>query len=96
MMFFGTTSTAIYENILKFRTLNTNIRTWVEREREGPDSSADFVEMNSYIAGRRQAIDTQPHMTTALELAQRFPRICAVEVINGSGTDGVLHYPRWP
>lgn len=96
MMFFRTGSSAVYENILKFRTLNTHIRCWVEREKGGPDSSVDFLEMNNYIAARRQAIDVQPHMTTGLELTQNFPRIVAVEVMNGSGTDGILHYPRWP
>lgn len=96
MMFFGSTSTPVYENILKFRTLNTMIRTWVEREKDGPDNSVDFLEINTYVASRRQAIDAQPFMTTALELAKEFPRIVAVEVMNGSGTDGVLHYPRWP
>lgn len=94
MMWF--TSQSVYENILKFRTLTTNIRTWVEREKSGPDSSVDFAEMHAYILSRREQIDSQPHMDTAVELAKRFPRICAVEVINGSGTDGVLHYPRWP
>lgn len=96
MPFWGGGQAPVYENICKFRTLNTVIRTWVEREKDGPDNSVDFLEINEYIAGRRKFIDHQSFMATATELAKRFPRICAVEVMNGAGTDGVLHYPRWP
>lgn len=86
----------VYENILRFRTASTHIRTWVERAKDGPASHEDHLAINSYITGRRQVIDTQPLMATAEELARQFPRIVAVEVMGVSGNDGVLLYPRWP
>lgn len=86
----------VYENILKFRTLNTNIRTWVERSKDGPSTDEDYLVINTYISTRRQAFDAQPFMATAEELAAQFPRIVAVEVMNGSAHEGVLLYPRWP
>lgn len=88
--------TKVYENILKFRTLNHSIRTWVERSKDGPDEHADFLEINQYIGTRRKDIDIQPAMATAEELCKRFPRICAIEVMNGYENEGVLLYPRWP
>lgn len=86
----------VYENILRFRTLNTNIRTWVERSKEGPSNHEDHAEINSYISTKRQQYDAQPMMDTAEDLARQFPRIVAVEVMNGSSHEGVLLYPRWP
>lgn len=88
--------TKVYENILKFRTLNHSIRTWVERSKDGPDEHTDFLEINQYIGHRRKDIDAQPAMATAEELCKRFPRICAIEVMNGYENEGVLLYPRWP
>jgi hypothetical protein len=88
--------TRVYENILKFRTLNHTIRTWVERSKEEPDEHTDFLEINEYISGKRKAIDAQPAVATAEDLCKRFPRICAIEVMNGSDNEGVLLYPRWP
>jgi len=95
-MMWLTGKTRVYENILKFRTLNHTIRTWVERSKDGPEEHSDFLEINEYISGRRKAIDVQPTVATAEELCQRFPRICAIEVMNGSDNEGVLLYPRWP
>lgn len=94
--FLSDKKTKVYENILKFRTLNHSIRTWVERSKDGPDEHNDFLEMNQYIGTRRQAFDTQPPLATAEELCKRFPRICAIEVMNGYENEGVLIYPRWP
>jgi hypothetical protein len=85
----------LYENILAFRTLNTVIRTWVEREKHGPIDQEDYKEINAYIQEHRQAIDLQAMIDTAEMLTKAFPRICAVEVMNGSKTNGVLIYPRW-
>jgi hypothetical protein len=85
----------LYENILAFRTLNTVIRTWVEREKSGPIDQDDYKEINSYIQANRQTIDLQAMIDTAEMLTKEFPRICAVEVQNGSKTNGVLIYPRW-
>jgi hypothetical protein len=85
----------LYENILAFRTLNTVIRTWVEREKHGPIDQEDYKEINDYIQANRQTIDLQAMIDTAEMLTKAFPRICAVEVMNGSKTNGVLIYPRW-
>lgn len=85
----------LYENILAFRTLNTVIRTWVEREKHGPIDQEDYKEINAYIQEHRQTIDLQAMIETAEMLTKQFPRICAVEVMNGSKTNGVLIYPRW-
>jgi hypothetical protein len=85
----------LYENILAFRTLNTVIRTWVEREKHGPIDQEDYRVINAYIQEHRQAIDLQAMIDTAEMLTKAFPRICAVEVMNGSKTNGVLIYPRW-
>jgi hypothetical protein len=93
---FGEKKTRVYENILKFRTLNTMIRTWVERDASGPCHGEDYLEINTYLSQRRQAIDIQPLMTTAEEICKQFPRVVACEVMNGSGNEGVLLYPRWP
>jgi hypothetical protein len=85
----------LYENILAFRTLNTVIRTWVDREKHGPIDQEDYKEINAYIQEHRQTIDLQAMIDTAEMLTKAFPRICAVEVMNGSKTNGVLIYPRW-
>jgi hypothetical protein len=85
----------LYENILSFRTLSTVIRTWVEREKDGPIDQEDYVTINAYVQANRQVIDTQSMIDTAEMMTKAFPRICAVEVMNGSRTNGVLIYPRW-
>lgn len=85
----------VYENILSFRTLNTNIRTWVERGPKGPIDQEDYKEINAFVQEHRQTIDLQAMIDTAEMLTKAFPRICAVEVQNGSRTNGVLIYPRW-
>jgi hypothetical protein len=85
----------LYENILAFRTLHTVIRTWVEREKNGPNDQDDYKDINAYVQANRQAIDSQAMIDTAEMLTRAFPRICAVEVMNGSRTNGVLIYPRW-
>lgn len=85
-MFSGTT----FENVLRFRSLNTHIRTWVRRSRSGPAHNEDYHAILSFISGKRALIDAQPLMDTAEMLAKEFPRICVVEVVNGSGTDGVI------
>lgn len=86
----------VYENILYFRTLSTHIRTWVERHREGPSDQEDWSAISDWIGINRSVIDEQPPMDTAEQLSRQFPRIVAVEVMNGSKTNGVLLYPRWP
>jgi hypothetical protein len=85
----------LYENILSFRTLHTNIRTWVERDKSGPIDQEDYVEINAYVQTNRQVIDSQAMIDTAEMLTKDFPRIVAVEVMNGSRTNGVIIYPRW-
>jgi hypothetical protein len=85
----------LYENILAFRTLNTNIRTWVERDKDGPYDQEDYKEINAYVQANRQVIDSQAMIDTAEMLTKDFPRIVAVEVQNGSRTNGVIIYPRW-
>ena len=72
----------VYENILRFRTLNTHIRTWVERRKEGPGHFADHADINNYVSAKRGQYDAQPLMDTAEDLAREFPRIVAVEVMN--------------
>lgn len=95
MSLFGTQK-KVYENILAFRTLNTHIRTWVERDKEGPDDQADWSLVSDWISGNRHTIDTQPAMATCEQLCKQFPRIVAAEVMNGAKTNGCLLYPRWP
>lgn len=95
MSLFGTQK-KVYENILTFRTLNTHIRTWVERDKEGPDDQADWTEVSDWISTHRHAIDVQPMMETAEQLCKQFPRIVAAEVLHGSKMYGSLLYPRWP
>lgn len=85
----------LYENILSFRTLHTNIRTWVERDKSGPIDQEDYVEINAYVQTNRQVIDSQAMIDTAEMITKDFPRIVAVEVMNGSRTNGVIIYPRW-
>jgi hypothetical protein len=85
----------LYENILTFRTLNTNIRTWVERDKDGPYDQEDYREINAYVQANRQVIDSQAMIDTAEMMTKEFPRIVAVEVMNGSRTNGVIIYPRW-
>jgi hypothetical protein len=88
--------TRVYENILYFRTLSTHIRTWVERDKDGPSDQEDWSLISDWIGQRRMRIDDQPLMETAEQISREFPRIVAIEVLNGSKTNGVLIYPRWP
>ena len=85
----------LYENILAFRTLHTVIRTWVEREKQGPYDQEDYKDINAYVQANRQVIDSQAMIDTAEMMTKDFPRIVAVEVMNGSRTNGVIIYPRW-
>jgi hypothetical protein len=85
----------VYENILTFRTLNTHIRTWVDRGTFAPTQDDDHKVIHAWIQEHRQIIDTQQLLETAEMLTKEFSRICAVEVQNGSKTAGVLIYPRW-
>lgn len=86
----------VYENILSFRTLSSFIRTWVERDKGGPSDQEDYAVISAWINTHRPEIDNQPLLDTAEALSKAFPRIVAVEVMNGSKTNGVLIYPRWP
>ena len=80
----------MYQNILAFRTLNTVIRTWVERDENGPIDQEDYKEIYAYVQANRQTIDLQAMIDTAEMLTKDFPRIVAVEVMNGSKTNGVI------
>jgi hypothetical protein len=80
----------VYQNILAFRTLNTLIRAWVERDKDGPYDQEDYKEINAYVLANRQTIDLQAMIDTAEMLTKDFPRIVAVEVMNGSKTNGVI------
>lgn len=86
----------VWENILKFRTFNHLIRTWVERDQSGPSHGEDMAAMQSWVASNRQRLDMLPSEDIAKEMAKEFPRISAIEVMNGYGTEGCLLYPRWP
>ncbi|NBW17098.1 MAG: hypothetical protein EBR82_54890 [Caulobacteraceae bacterium] len=86
----------LYENILRFRTLNTNIRVWIEREPEGPATTEDWALVNEFVQLHRQFIDSQSHKDTVDMLSNQFPRIAAIEVMDGASHAGVLLYPRWP
>jgi hypothetical protein len=86
----------VYENILAFRTLSTHIRTWVERDKSGPTDQEDWSMIADWLSHHRNEIDEQPPMDTAEQLSKAFPRIVAVEVMNGARTNGCLLYPRWP
>ena len=80
----------MYQNILAFRTLNTVIRTWVERDATGPIDQEDYKEIHAYVLANRQTIDLQAMIDTAEMLTKDFPRIVAVEVMNGSKTNGII------
>lgn len=97
-MWFTTVQTKerLYENILRFRTHNTVIRTWVERSPDGPQPEEDWREIDQFITENKTSIDAQDYRVTADLLCTRFPRICAVEIMSGSQHLGVLLYPRWP
>ena len=93
-MIFG--KQAVWENILKFRTFNYVIRTWVERQAAGPDCAEDMAAMHNWVAAHRARIDTMPKEDIATEMSKEFPRISAIEVMNGYQSEGCLLYPRWP
>lgn len=97
-MWFGSapTKARIWENILRFRTLTTNIRVWIDREVDGPQPDADWAEIQEFIGTHRHQIDGQTLQATVTLITDKFPRISAIEVLNGSATSGVLLYPRWP
>lgn len=86
----------VWENILKFRTFNHVIRTWVERDKLGPSHGDDMAVMQNWVAANRQRLDMLTGEDIAQEMAKEFPRISAIEVLNGYGTEGCLLYPRWP
>ena len=85
----------VYENILRYRTLYTMIRVWVEREKDGPDDQTDYAEIGEFIKDNRPLIDSQGMLATAELVSKAFHRIVAIEVISGSNTNGVIIYPRW-
>jgi len=86
----------VWENILKFRTFNHVIRTWVERAEQGPSHADDMADMQNWVAAHRQRLDMLPGEAIAKEMAAEFPRISAIEVMNGYASEGCLLYPRWP
>ena len=86
----------VWENILKFRTFNHVIRTWVERKEHGPSHGDDMAKMQAWVAANRQRLDMLPGEGIAKEMAKEFPRISAIEVMNGFANEGCLLYPRWP
>ena len=91
-----TRKTKVYENIVRFRTLNRNIRVWVDRGKEGPSEESDYADIGNWVHANKAKIDTQPLIDTADQLAKEFPRAAAIEIHTGSMTGGVLIYPRWP
>jgi hypothetical protein len=93
-MIFG--KTVVWENILKFRTFNHVIRTWVERTADGPSSSEDMEAMQEWVSQNRKRLDAITAQEICLEMSKQFIRISAIEVMNGSGNEGCLLYPRWP
>jgi len=93
-MIFG--KTVVWENILKFRTFNYVIRTWVERKAEGPRHGEDAAVIGNWVAAHRQRLDGMDGEEVAKEMSKEFPRISAIEVMNGYGSEGCLLYPRWP
>lgn len=95
MMWF-TSKTRVYENILKFRTLNRNIRVWMDRDRAGPSEESDYAAINTWVNAHKVQIDAQSLIDTADQLAQEFPRASAIEIHTGSMTGGILVYPSWP
>jgi hypothetical protein len=93
-MIFG--KTVVWENILKFRTFNYCIRTWVERSAAGPGHQEDAAVIGNWVAAHRQRLDGMDGEEVAKEMSKEFPRISAIEVMNGYGSEGCLLYPRWP
>jgi hypothetical protein len=52
--------------------------------------------MHNWVAAHRARIDTMPKEAIATEMSKEFPRISAIEVMNGYQSEGCLLYPRWP
>ena len=85
------------ENICLFRTYHSNIRVWMTRDPEGPSDLEDHEEIRQFIEENRYAIDKmEDRMEACLMLAGRFPRLAAVEVMDGGGRCGSLYYAQWP
>jgi hypothetical protein len=93
-MIFG--KTVVWENILKFRTFNHVIRTWVERKAEGPGHEEDQATMQEWVYANRQKLDAMPAEEVCKAMSEQFRRISAIEVLNGYANQGCLLYPRWP
>lgn len=87
---------AVHENILKFRTHNHHIRTWVERSISGPPWEADAANMEVWVAANKQRIDSLNPDQVCRWMCDEFPRISAIECLDGYGYHGSLLYPRWP
>jgi len=85
------------ENICLFRTYHTNIRVWVSREAEGPSDIDDYEEIRQFIELNRYAIDKmEDRMEACLLIAKQYPRVSAVEVMDGGARCGSLYYSKWP
>jgi hypothetical protein len=55
-----------------------------------------MAKMQAWVAANRQRLDMLPGEDIAKEMAKEFPRISAIEVMNGFANEGCLLYPRWP
>ena len=85
------------ENICLFRTYHSNIRVWMTRDPEGPSDLEDHEEIRQFIEEHRYMIDKmEDRMEACLMIAGRFPRLAAVEVMDGGGRCGSLYYAQWP
>ena len=87
---------AVHENILKFRTHNHHIRTWVERSISGPQWESDAANMEVWVSVHKQRLDSLNPDQVCRWMCDEFPRISAIECLDGYGYHGSLLYPRWP
>jgi hypothetical protein len=86
----------VYENIAKFRTHNHHIRTWIERDHAGPPWEIDVAEMTNWVSANRDRIDKLSSDEVCRLMCSVYPRISAIECLEGYGYNGSLLYPRWP
>jgi hypothetical protein len=90
MMWF-TTKRKTPENVLRFRTLNRNIRVWMERTKDGPSAESDYAEVGNWVHAHKAQIDAEDLVASAERISQEFPRACCVEVHTGSMTAGIVY-----
>lgn len=96
MLFAPERKVQVYENIAKFRTHNHHIRTWIERSPGGPPWELDVADMTNWVSANKEQIDRLTSDEVCRLFCKAYPRISAIECLEGYGYHGSLLYPRWP